>query len=419
MYKIVFVITTICLFFSLPCLAAEEQLYRLIQEALTNNPQIQAAYSRWQAALEKAPQVSSLPDPLVGVTIPGENVETRVGPQERKYSASQKVPFPVKLSVRAKAALKHAEIIREKYEATKQEIIKKVKFTYYDIYWTDMAIQVTGEEREILDNLAKVAKRKYETNLVHQQDVIKAEVELSRLLDKLYTLKQRRKSLVSKLNSLLNRPRETEIGKLTELTVERFTYSLDSLKELAQTTRQELLGAGFEIERADYEKSLAKLDYIPDFNLGFEYISVESGHTTHPEDGKDAWMGMVSINLPIWYGRLRAQVREKEETLQASRHEYTDLKNNVIFEVEDLFFKVNTYYDIMELYRTALIPQTEQAFKATATGYETGQVDFLDWLDSERVLLQTRLAYYKAVVDYKKSIAFLERIVGKEVNNYE
>lgn len=418
MKKKIFLLTYI-FFILFSALIHGEEPDELITEALTNNPQIQAAFSRWQAAREKAPQVSSLPDPMIGVGIFGENVETRVGPQERRYSASQKVPFPVKLSVKAKAALKHAEVMREKYEATRQEIIKKVKFLYYDIYWVDRAIQIIEEEEGLLDNLEKVAKRKYEAGRVHQQDVIKVEVELSKLLDKLYILRQRRLSLVSNLNSILSRPAETEVGRLRELGVEEFTYSLDSLKELAQANRQELLGARFEVERAEYEKSLAKLDYFPDFTLEFDYISVESGHTTHPEDGKDAWMGMVGINLPIWYGRLRAQVREKEELLEASRKQYADIKNKVIFEVEDLFFKINTYYDIVELYRTALIPQTEQSFQAAAKGYETGIVDFLNWLDSERVLLQTRLAYYKAIVDYKKSIAFLERVVGREVNKYE
>jgi len=80
-----------------------------------------------------------------------------------------------------------------------------------------------------------------------------------------------------------------------------------------------------------------------------------------------------------------------------------------------MYFKITTYKDIISLYETALIPQTEQSFEAAKVSYETGEVDFLNWLDAERVLLQTRLAYYKAIVDYQKSIAYLERIVGRQL----
>ena len=126
-------------------------------------------------------------------------------------------------------------------------------------------------------------------------------------------------------------------------------------------------------------------------------------------------MGTVAINVPIWFDKLGAQFREKKASLEASEKNYQNIENSVEYEVEDLYFKITTYKDIISLYKTALIPQTEQAFDAARTGYETGQVDFLNWLDSERVLLKTRLAYYKAVVDYQKSIAYLERVVGRDL----
>ena len=91
------------------------------------------------------------------------------------------------------------------------------------------------------------------------------------------------------------------------------------------------------------------------------------------------------------------------------------MDNSVAYEIEDIYFKLQPYPDIFSFYKTALMPQTAQSFEAARTGYETGNVDFLDWLDSERVLLQTRLAYYKAIVDYEKSIAYLERVLGTDL----
>jgi len=390
-------------------------LTSLVNEALKNNPQIQAAHSDWKASEYRVSQERSLPDPMARYTYFGENVETRVGPQKQKYGASQKIPFPGKLGLKGKAQQKQAAILKQRYEATRREIIKNVKFVYNDMYWIDRAIQVTEEEKIILESLESVAQRRYEANLTPQQDVIKVGLELSRLIDKLVVFKQHRKSLSAKLNSILNRPEGQEFVNTEVVSPSNFEYSLDELKEMAQDSRQELLAAALNIERAKYEKSLAGMDFLPDFTFGFDYIEVDKGHTAAYNDGQDAWMGTVAVNVPLWFGKQRAQLKEKESLLQARMSSYDNLKNNVIYEVEDLYFKISAYRDIISLYESALMPQAQQSFEAAKTAYETGRVDFLNWLDSERVLLQTRLAYYKSIVDYQKSIAYLERVIGREI----
>ncbi len=404
------------LLFAEPLMETERVvLGELIAEALKNNPRIQAAYYSWQAEVQKIKKVSGLPDPTLTYTYFGESVETRLGPQEAKYGLSQKIPFPGKLGLKARAAGKHAQMIKEKYEAVKREIIKEVKFTYYDIWWADKAIQITESEKDILSNLERVAREKFETDQGPQQDVIKAQVVISKLINKLFLLRRQRESLTAKMNSLLSKPKGTPLKKLKELEVAEFRYSPGELHRLAKENRQELIAADLDIEKKEYETSLAKLDYLPDFILGFNYIQIGEGSTAMPDDGQDAWAGMVAINIPLWFNKLGAQLKEKKAKLEASKKNYQNVENKVIFEVEDLHFKIATYQDVISLYETALIPQTEQSFQAAKIAYETGKVDFLNWLDSEKVLLQTRLAYYKSIVDYQKSIAYLEEIVGKDL----
>jgi len=395
--------------------ASAATLNSLIEEAINSNPQIQAAYNNWKAAEYKAGYLRGLPDPVASYGYFGDNVETRVGPQEHKYGVSQKIPFPGKLNLKGKAQSKHAEMFKEKYEATKREVIKNVNFVYNDIFWVDKAIQTTEEEKAILESLEKVAQRKYESNRTPQQDVIKAQVELSKLIDKLFLLRQNRTGLEAKMNSLLDRPKDSRLGTVAVEEAPEFKYSLDELHRIALASKQELLAADLDVERAEYEKSLAKLDYMPDFTVGFDYTQVGNGHTSALGDGDDAWMGKVAINVPLWFGKLGAQLNEKKAKLEAAKKNYETVENRVGYEIEDLYSKVLAYKDIISLYKTALIPQTEQAFDAAKTGYETGEVDFLNWLDSERILLQTRLAYYKAIVDYQKSVAYLERVIGKDL----
>lgn len=390
-------------------------LNSLITEALNNNPQIQAAYNKWKAAEYKVTQVKTLPDPMASYTYFGESVETRVGPQKDKYGVMQKIPFPGKLGLKGKAQLKDAQILKEKYEAEKREIIKQVKFIFYDIFWVDKAIEINEEEKSILENLEKAARIKYESNLAPQQDVIKAQVEISRIIDKLFVLNQTRKSLVARLNSVLNRSRDFSLEQIKSLEMSQFVLNLNELRDAAHSNRQELIAADLQIQRDEFERSLAKMDYLPDFTVGFDYINVAGGHTTSVDDGKDAWMTTLAINVPIWFNKLSAKVNEKRLSLEASKKNYENVENSVDYEIEDLYFKINTYKDIISLYKTALIPQTEQSFESAKIAYETQKVDFLNWLDSEKVLLQTRLAYYKSIVDYEKSIAYLERVVGMDL----
>jgi len=386
-----------------------------IREAIEHNPSIQEAYHQWKAQEHKIKQAKALPDPKASYTYFGENVQTRVGPQEEKYGFSQKVPFPGKLGLKGRTESKHAQMLQEQYEATKNEIIKDVKFVYYDLFWVDKAIEVNEEEKSILERSEKVAQRKYESNLVPQQDVVKVQVELSKIIKKLFLLRQNRKSLAVKMNSLLNRAQDVEIMKISKIENQDFIYQLNDILEKARHSRQELIAANLSVERAEYQKSLARMDYLPDFTIGAEYIEIGGGSTTQSDDGEDAWMGTVSVNVPIWFGKLKAQLNEKKAELEAAKKSKEKIENRVSFEAQDLFFKIITYRDIVNLYETALVPQAQQAFDASQIGFETGEVSFLDWLDTERTYLQTRLAYYKSITDYHKSIAYLERIIGGDL----
>lgn len=410
------IISAIILLSSFSIAKAEDvTLESLIQKGLDNNPGLKASYQEWVAAKERIPQASSLPDPVASYTYFGENVETKVGPQEAKYGFSQSTPFPGKLYQKGKIAKQEAEIARQKYEMEKRELIRSIKSVYYDIFWVDKAILIVDEEKTVLDNLEKVAQRKYQTNLAPQQDVVKAQVEISRLIDKLIMLRQQRKILASKLNALLNQPKDYALGRIFEADTADFKYDFEELHRLAKQYRQDLKVAGLKLKQSKGEQSLAKLDFFPDLSFGFDYIKVGNGTTNLYNDGQDAWMVTVKASLPFWFGKQIAQLKEKNAKFLASKENLSDVENEVEFQVDEVYYKIKTYGDIVSLYETALLPQTEQSFEAARTGYESGKVDFLNWLESERIMLNTRLAYYKSISDYQKSIADLERIVGKDL----
>lgn len=393
----------------------ETRLNALIEEALENNPRIKAAYNSWKSEEFKITPSRHVPDPVVQYGFYGESVETRVGPMEQKLGASLKVPFPGKLKQKGESQTKTAEIAKEYYESVKREVIKNLKSVYFDIFWVDKAIQVTEGEKAILGELESVARKKYETNMTHQQDVVKAQVEISTLIDKLILLRENRKSLVARINSILNRPIDATFGSAGGVGPQKLSFSKNQLNEMANETRQELKSAELAVKRAEHERALAQLEYVPDFTFGVDYTWVGKGHTAAPNDGKDAWIGLVSVNIPLWFGKIKTMIEDKKSALRARKQNYEDMRNTVSYEVDDLYYQIRSYGDTINLYQTALIPQAEQAFDSARIGYESGAVDFLNWLDSERTLLQTRLSYYRAVVDYQKALANMEKAVGRDL----
>ena len=394
-------------------------LPELIEEALSQNPQIKAARNEWEASLQVIPQAKSLPDPMLSYSYFGQSVETRIGPQRNKFSLSQKFPFFGKLSLKGEIARKGASVLEEQYMAVKLNIVLKVKKAFFSLFWLDSAIRISQEEKEVLERLAKIAGMKYETGKASQQDVLKAQLEISKVQDKLLILKQRRRAITAGLNALLNHRPDSFIGEVEKFEIPELKVELEKLYELAREMRPEMRKVRHFIEKNEESLKLAKKNYFPDFKLMVDYIDIGAGTTTNVEDGRNSWMASVGINIPIWRKKLRASVAEAATKLKASQDSYNNIENVTLSQVNEFFFEVKTAQEQVELYRYSLLPQAEQTFKASEIGYLTGKVDFLDLLDSERMVLLVKIGYFKTIADLGKSLARLERVIGKDLTEME
>lgn len=422
--KINYLLLIIIFFLSLHIFAQEQQgsitiLSDIIQEALEKNPQIKAVYQEWQAALEEIPQAKALPDPMISYAHFGQSIETRLGPQRNKISISQKIPFFGKLTLKEKIALKNADILEENYNAVKADVVFKVKDAYYSLYWIDQAINISLQEKEVLHRFARIAQKKYETGQGTQQDVLKAHVEISKLSEKILTLNQGRRAVANEINILLNRQVEYPVRKIEVFKIPTMEIEINRLYQIAERERPEIKKISHFIEMNEVGLKLAKKNYRPDFTFMFDYIDIGSGRTLNLEDGRNAWMLSVGINIPIWRKKLYAAEAEQALKIKAAEQQYKDIENMTLSKINELFFEINTAKERIELYEHSLIPQAEQSLKASEVGYLTGKVDFLNLLDSERMILQLKTGYYKSVSDYGKSLAHLERVVGKELVEYQ
>lgn len=394
---------------------ADVVLSDLIKEALENNPQVQAAYGEWQASLEQISQAKGFPDPTLSFAHFGQSIETRLGPQRNKISLSQKIPFFGKLSLKENIATENSLIFEVQHAKVVADHILRVKEAFFSLYWFEKAIDLGNEEKEVLSRLAKIAQKKYETGLANQQDVLKAHLEISRLSEKILTLKQGKKSIETRLNALLNRPAMSPFGRIGEIEEVLLTLSLTELSELAGNGRPELKQAQHFILKSEKSIELAKKNNWPDFTLMFEYFDIGAGSTVHPEDGRNAWVGGIGINIPIWRGKYNAAEAEAAIRLTANQKRFEDIRNDTAAQVSEYYQEVKTYEDQLALYKHSLIPQAEQTFKASEVGYLSGKVDFLNLLESERMILQIKTAYFKNLSDSRKSLAKLERLIGQDI----
>jgi outer membrane protein TolC len=409
-------------FSALPMAHAEEprpgvlRLDELIAEALKRNPELAAAREESHAAALRIPQASALPDPMFGYMFMGEMLETRLGPQENVFEVEQMVPFPGKLLEKRRIAGAEAQASRAKLRMTERDVIRNVSDAYYDLYAADAVIGAVEEIDEALKKFERVTQARYAAQGGSQRDVAKAQAEVSDVLQRLLMLRQQRQTIAARLNALLDRDPDVPVGRAETPGLPALSQTLEELLALAATHRPELGEAEAQVKRQRHAKTLARLEYVPDLSVGFQYSEIGAGMTSDPDDGRDAWMVPLKITIPIWQNRLIPGVLEATRNLRASQARLAQAENLSEYDVKDAYYRFTAAKQVVEVYQTALIPEAQVAFQSDHAGYEAGRGDVLNLIDSERVYLNAQVAYYQAMAEALKSFAALERAVGTGLN---
>jgi cobalt-zinc-cadmium efflux system outer membrane protein len=396
----------------------DPQLAGYIQQALDRNPGIRQSFAQYQAALQKMPQVSSLPDPMLSLTEYIRSPETRVGPQTTSLTLSQKFPWFGKLSDMEKIAVKNAAVFRYMHEAKKAEVVKNLKVAYYSLGYIDRAIGITGEDLSVLQHYETLARARYEQGVGLQQAVVKLQAEITRDQNRMEELRRQRVDLETALNSLRDLPASTAVEPVVLGEKPGKQVHVDALYETGRKNRPEVQAALLQIEKNEKRVQLAQKDYWPDVTIGAGFTNVTgrndpAGIMNPPgQNGKNIYGVSIGLNIPIRRRKYDAAVAEAIQEKAASREGYRDVVNSMEAAIRAIGFRIETLDRQIALFKNTLIPQAEQALRSTEAAYSTGVVGVLDLLDSERVLLEVRLSLAKFNSDYMKSLAEMERTIG-------
>jgi outer membrane protein TolC len=393
---------------------------QLIDEALQNNPEILAAKKRSEVFKEKIPQAFALEDPMLGFGIINLPTNFRFRDEDmtmKEISISQKLPFPGKRPLMREMAEKEAEAVFNEIQGKVHQIIKDVKTAYYDLSHIHRTTEVTQRNKNILENFVKIAETRYAVGEGIQQDVLKAHLEVSKMVDELIMLEQKKRALGAKLNALLNRPPETQVGIPEEVIFREFPFTIEELQKMASEMNPTLKVMKKMIESKEKAYALAKREYYPDFNFRFAYGQRDNGLEMKR---RDTLTGMMEINIPIFYkSKQDRKVAEIKADTQAIEAQYQAMKNEILFMITDMGSMIQRGERQLELYKTGIIPQASFQINSAMSAYRVGKADFMTLLDSQMTLYRYELEYHQALTEYGKNVASLEAATGKRFSQKE
>lgn len=393
-----------------------KDLTEYLVEAARNNDDLYAAFYTWKASLQREANVSSLPDPRFNFAWFIQPVETRTGPQEFKYGLSQTLPWFGKLGLKGEQALRDADVKKARFDNLKLKIFTEVKKTYYDYAYLAQAIRITSENIELMKYLESVARARYTTGAGAYDGVIRTQVELGKLENRLRSLEERKGPTAAKLLAAMNRGDEQSLPMPESIPVMEIGMSPDELKDEFKNGNPRLKELSHTVDREKLSVELAHKDYYPDFTFGVEYIQTGDARSPNVTNAdKDPIITGMSVNLPIWMDKQDAQLNEAENKVKAASRKRAGLERNLTADLELEIYKYQDAIRKVNLYRDSLTPKAEQSLGVSIEAFQSGTATSSDLIDAERTLIEFQLAYFEALAEQAKRVAAIEYLVGKEI----
>jgi cobalt-zinc-cadmium efflux system outer membrane protein len=421
------VLTAIALWFVVIDAVAADQFTDMLtldqaeEIALAANPALAGMQAQAEAMAEVPSQAGALPDPMLGLNAMNMPVDTFNLDQEpmtqMQVSLSQAFPFPGKRGLRRAAAEHEATAASSAVSERRLLVLADVRTVWWRIFALDRALVIVLENQALMRQFVQIAQTKYKVGAGLQQDVLLAQLELSRLLNDELQLTGRRGAAAAELNALLDRPPAYAVrlaaqppnDHLPELAAEA------DLLQRALENRPLLAGQRELVEAARDRADLAKRDYYPDFRLGAAYGFRDTADRITGETLPDFLSVMISVNLPI-YSSSRQSKALSQRRSELSQWQF--LLGDSLRSVESAISQNSAQYVAarrqVSLFSTAILPQAEQTVQSMLAGYQVNEVDFLNVVNAELRLFDAQVSYWEALGNAKQSLARLAAAVGEE-----
>jgi len=386
------------------------ELQGLITEALRDNPDILAAQKRYEAARQRPRQQSSLPDPTLsmgyfsnGNPLPGAGLgaqpTSNIG-----FSFTQDFPYPGKLRLRGDISAKDADAELEQYRAVERAVVLRLSEAYYRFHHSFPAMEVLDRNHALLETLLRTVEARYGVGKANQQEAFRTQTQLTILETQRVQLENERRTRQAEINSILNRPLDTELGVPPDHEPRDMVHSLEDLETSARYTAPELRRDQKLVERSQLALNLAHKDSYPDYALtgGYYYMGgLPAGYEFRAD-----------VKLPLEFSRRRAEVSEQAQKIAEARHEYTADTTSINYRIEEAYLAALTAYKLAVLYRETAIPQAHLTLQSSLTAYQNGAIDFTSVFMNQIAVLEYEMGYHEQMLNHDLAVSQLEALTG-------
>lgn len=393
--------------------AAVTPLAGLLDEAEKHNPQIEAARQRWQAAKQVPSQVSTLPDPQFQVQ------QFSVG-SPRPFAGytnsnfayiglgvSQDLPYPGKLRLKGEVAKRDSDVSQQQHESVRRSVLAGVKGAYYQLAYLSKTLGILKSDGQLLQQVEEAAEARYRSGMGTQQDLLRAQLEQTKLLREITMHHLEVAKLQAQLKELLNRSQSSPDIEPADLSETPLPYSYEDLLAATKAQNPQIAGAEKMIERQKLQVDLAHKDFYPDFNLQYMW------QRTDPTQFRAYYMLTFGVRVPIYRSRKqRPELAQAEAELSRSRSEADSQSQQVASQLRSAYDTAQKTADLLKIYKEGLIPQARAGFQAGVAAYENNRQDFQSLLSSFLDVLHLDEEYWQNTAEREATLARLEELTG-------
>jgi outer membrane protein, heavy metal efflux system len=388
-------------------------LAQLLQEAEQNNPQIQAARQGSKAAQQVPTQVSTLPDPQFQVQ------QFSVG-SPRPFAGytnsnfayiglgfSQDFPYPGKLRLKGEIAKRDADASQQQYESVRRSVLAGVKEAYFQLAYLSKTLGILENDGQLLQQVEKASDARYRSGMGNQQDLLRAQLEQTKLLREITMHHLEVAKLQAQLKELLNRSQSSPDIEPIDLSETPLPYSYEELLAAAKVQNPQIVGAEKMVDRQKLQVDLAHKDFYPDFNLQYMW------QRTDPTQFRAYYMLTFGVRVPIYRNRKqRPELAQAEAELSRSRSEVEVQSQRVTAQLRSVYDTAQKTADLLKIYKDGLIPQARAGFQAGIAAYQNNRQDFQSALSSFLDVLHLDEEYWQDLAERETALARLEEFTG-------
>ena len=388
------------------------------ESALADNPGLAEMQARYESLSEIIPQQSSLPDPVLSLgamNFPWDELDrNQENMTQLQLGVSQMFPYPGKLGLREDIATFEAEAALYSVEEMRINLDMNLSVTWWDIYFLDRSLETTQRNQSLLRQFVEVARTRYQLGEGLQQDVLLAQLELSKVLDHEIRINAMREQREIRINLLMGRSPDVPVTLPAITGKARSPAESEAvLYERAERGRPVLDQQRAAIKASESRLELARKGYYPDFKVGVTYGNRDENHLG--QSRQDFLSVMLSVNLPLYSGTKQDRaVQQRSHELAKSQYAFTDERNRVMSSISTALSDYRRASEQVDLYDQGIIPQARQTVESMMAGYQVGQVDFLNLVRSQVTLFNYELQYWKSFTEVNQSIVRINAAVGGE-----